>query len=111
VLVPKFRIIAPLAFPLGTFVPLTVIVALAVVVGVTVIDVTEFATLAVYCLVVELNAEESVPDESWRFESVGLCGLGEPPPSPPPPPQPPKANIAIRITIMKNDILFLLIVI
>jgi hypothetical protein len=51
---------------------LTVIVAFGlVVVGVTVIELTEFATFAVYCRIVALNAGVSVPRESWRFDSVG----------------------------------------
>ena len=73
VLDPTFRFIAPLALPLATFVPFTVIDAFAdVVVGVTVTEATEFATLAVYCRVAALNAGVSVPAESWRFDNVAI---------------------------------------
>ena len=71
---PTFRFTPLPGFPTGTFVPLTEINALAAfVLGVTVTDVTEYATFAVYCVVVGLNAGESIPDEIRRLESAGLC--------------------------------------
>ena len=70
---PTFRFIAPLALPLATTEPFTVIDAFAdVVVGVTVIEATEFATPAVYCRVAALNAGTSVPTDSWRFDKVAI---------------------------------------
>ena len=73
VLDPTFRFIAPLALPLGTFVPFTVIDAFAdIVVGVTFIEPTEFAALAVYCRVAALNAGVNVPADSWRFDNVAI---------------------------------------
>ena len=65
------RLNAPLALPFGTAVPFTVIVVAVVEVGVTVTDVTEFATLTVYDIVLALKAGVSVPDEIWRFDKVG----------------------------------------
>ncbi len=51
-LLPTFNPIAPLACPLTTAVPFTVTIAVAsVTVGVTVVDNSEFATVAVYEIV------------------------------------------------------------
>jgi hypothetical protein len=70
---PTFRFNAPLALPLATLLPFTVIDAFAdAVVGVTVTEVTAYATLAVYCWVEALNAGVSVAAESWRFDKVGI---------------------------------------
>jgi hypothetical protein len=65
VLAPTFRFIAPLALPLVTFAPLTVIDAfVADVDDVTVTEVTLFATFTEYCVISGLNAGVSAPDES-----------------------------------------------
>jgi len=71
---PTLRAIAPLAFPLITFVPLTVIVAPAVVVvGLTVVEVTELDTFAVYVVVVGLKPGVNTPAESTRSDSLGAA--------------------------------------
>jgi len=105
VLDPTSKFIAALTLPLDTFAPFTVIVAFAdIVVGVMVIEATEFATLAAYCVIVALKAGVSAPDDSIRPESLGNgCGLSPPPPppSPPPPPHPPAMNRYTNIIIIR----------
>jgi hypothetical protein len=68
---PTVKEIADDAEPEVTVVPFTLIVAFALVrVGVTVIDVVAFETVAVYEVVAEANVGDSVPVEVVRALSV-----------------------------------------
>jgi hypothetical protein len=74
VLEPTLRLIAPDAEPEVTEVPFTVMVAwLLLLVGVTVIEVIEFATDAVYEMVFALNVGDRVPCEMLRPDRSALA--------------------------------------
>ena len=68
---PKLKLIAPDAVPEVTAVPLTVIVAKALLrVGVTVIELVALVTVAVYAVVAEANVGDRVPEEIARADKV-----------------------------------------
>ena len=73
VLAPTLKAMAPEGLPDATVVPLTLIVApVPGAVGVTVMDVFELGTAAVYCVIPDLNAGLKVPPLKVRPVRLAL---------------------------------------